>query len=296
MLFLGRRDGNTYLKYLNFTFLNFVIAPRDEWISFDSPRISPFRTRTVHTGVTGLMCPSPNTIASFAPNTGRDDVRQLLPAMLDMYDLIGPMLREAVALSKESLEEEPNVFDVTPPLLNGAVAASPELMPWDRLGSDQEIPRRRDIDRDPVTSSTTRLVEHLHYMLPLFDRFGRAMCDIAPHLNLKHTPRASDNEGGDISNQSSTTPNHQSAIIEPALVTPGRSVMSSLRPPLASTPQHSRASNHISQDQRAGRHFNDSEDGELFLPNNAQLGLFDLPLALRHLLQPRYFFVILYFS
>ena len=78
----------------------------DEWISFDSPRVSPFRTRTVHTGNNGFLSPSPNTIASFAPLTGRDDIRRILPAILEVYEQIGPALREAAALASEVKNDE----------------------------------------------------------------------------------------------------------------------------------------------------------------------------------------------
>jgi hypothetical protein len=93
------------LIYLGLYLVQVLLTRRptrwDEWISFDSPRVSPFRTRTVHTGNSGYLSPSPNTIASFAPLTGRDDIRRILPAILDVYEQIGPALREAVALASE---------------------------------------------------------------------------------------------------------------------------------------------------------------------------------------------------
>lgn len=73
----------------------------DEWIESDSPRISPFRTRTIHAGNSSLQCPTPNTTVSFAPVTGRDDIRRILPALLGTYESLGAMLRQAATLATQ---------------------------------------------------------------------------------------------------------------------------------------------------------------------------------------------------
>jgi hypothetical protein len=72
----------------------------DEWIAFDSPRIAPFRTRTLHSSNGPYSSPSPNSAVSNAPVTGRDDVRALIPEVSLMMTRISPALSELAALSQ----------------------------------------------------------------------------------------------------------------------------------------------------------------------------------------------------
>lgn len=73
----------------------------DEWISFESPRISPFRTRTQHTTAHIHASPSPTIPVSTAPVTGKNDIRVLLPEVVNVCHKIMPMLDAAAAFSKE---------------------------------------------------------------------------------------------------------------------------------------------------------------------------------------------------
>lgn len=202
----------------------------DEWIHFDSPRLSPFRTRSAHVGAS--LCPTPNTIASLAPATGRDDVRAILPALLEMYEYVGPLLREAVALSSESMLEAPDAFDNTAvPPSNGSVQAMvPDgSMPWQ--GSDNISARVGvssldtgssgasltdggsidDIDQEIDQAigergyrATERLVHVSRALVPFLDRLGRVMSDIAPHMNLQFTPPTE--EGADATTSTNASP------------------------------------------------------------------------------------------
>ena len=51
----------------------------DEWILFSSPRIAPFRSRTVHSVHSPFISPSPVSLVPNAPFTGDEDVRIVLP-------------------------------------------------------------------------------------------------------------------------------------------------------------------------------------------------------------------------
>jgi hypothetical protein len=73
----------------------------DEWISFDSPRISPFRSRTTHSTLTPYLSPTPNVTLARAPITGANDVRTLLPEIARMFRALQPVLDDAAALAEQ---------------------------------------------------------------------------------------------------------------------------------------------------------------------------------------------------
>jgi hypothetical protein len=138
-----------------------------------------------------------------------------------MYEYIGPLLREAVVLSAESLLEAPDAFDNTlPPVPNGqAQQIVPEgSMPWDgdestatatssvaarsnALQDDSGIIDGVDHEVDQALreqryASTERLVNVSRALVPFLDRLGRVMSDIAPHLDLEFTPPGQPNASG----------------------------------------------------------------------------------------------------
>lgn len=66
----------------------------DEWLSWDSPRIAPFRTRTQHLPQAQHVSPAPVSAVRNAPRTGPlvDDVRVLMPEVQRVLQEIGPMV------------------------------------------------------------------------------------------------------------------------------------------------------------------------------------------------------------
>jgi hypothetical protein len=73
----------------------------DEWIHMSSPRISPFRSRTLHQLSSATNCPVPNTPLNNAPVTGVDDIRLVLPDIVSMFNRISPLLERSAVLSRE---------------------------------------------------------------------------------------------------------------------------------------------------------------------------------------------------
>lgn len=68
----------------------------DEWLTWDSPRIAPFRTKTQHLPQAQHVSPAPISAVRNAPRTGPlvDDVRVLMPEVQRVLQEIGPMVDE----------------------------------------------------------------------------------------------------------------------------------------------------------------------------------------------------------
>lgn len=66
----------------------------DEWLSWDSPRIAPFRTRTQHLPHSQHVSPAPISAVRNAPITGTDDVRVVMPEVSRVLQEISPMVDE----------------------------------------------------------------------------------------------------------------------------------------------------------------------------------------------------------
>ncbi|CAN0273267.1 unnamed protein product, partial [Ectocarpus fasciculatus] len=68
----------------------------DEWLSWDSPRIAPFRTRTQHLPQAQHVSPAPVSAVRNAPRTGPlvDDVRVVMPEVCRVLQEIVPMVDE----------------------------------------------------------------------------------------------------------------------------------------------------------------------------------------------------------
>jgi hypothetical protein len=73
----------------------------DEWIAFDSPRVAPFRSRTVHSTLSPYVSPTPNVTLARAPVTGANDLRTLLPEVARMFRTLQPAIEAAAALAEE---------------------------------------------------------------------------------------------------------------------------------------------------------------------------------------------------
>jgi hypothetical protein len=206
----------------------------DEWLAFDSPRISPFRSRTIHTSglTTTQLSPTPNVSAPHAPVTGVNDIRTILPELANVFRNLQPLIEEMAVLSEESLKHTAAASSSSSTAATGsnnntssslAPPAEPAVargMPWDNLvsgdnnnnsnnsrnhfmNSDSEADAKEEqfpahsssshshsSQRRRSRSSENRTPEEIDSRLqllsrdacPLFDRFGRLMADVSPHL------------------------------------------------------------------------------------------------------------------
>lgn len=170
----------------------------DEWIAMDSPRIAPFRTRTSHSYSSLHLSPTCNYHVQDTPRTGVDDVRTLLPEISAMFQIIQPLLSEATRLSIHSLQHdlqcngnEGASSPLDPRVPWASICRSPTNIQNSGLSSGESenggIERMGD-DRKHVESVTTdsfdnsRLCQIAGDLCPLFDRFGRILSDVSPHL------------------------------------------------------------------------------------------------------------------
>ena len=184
----------------------------DEWISVESPRIAPFRTRTTHSNSSTHISPTPNTAAPHAPITGRDDIRAIIPEVTCMLARLSPVLSEIAGLSERSTIMQPELYDYTES--NAQVASnmpwrsSPEkphflqlsslptnhenvngtAYPLDDLKAEEETEKVAScrMSSEGEEEMKARDDERLKYLAgelsPLLDRMGRALTDLAPHL------------------------------------------------------------------------------------------------------------------
>ena len=111
----------------------------DEWISCDSARVAPFRTRTLHSTALPHASPCPVAGVQDAPRTGTDDIRTVLPELQRLLRALMPSLDEAALLARESIAKYPLAYDRT----NSTDLTRPEAsnMPW--LRSPVDTPRRK---------------------------------------------------------------------------------------------------------------------------------------------------------
>eukprot|EP01036_Dinobryon_divergens_P034125 gene34125-44093_t len=95
----------------------------DEWIAFDSPRISPFRSRTTHSSLNSFLSPAPNILVPSAPCTGSNDVRLYIPEFSRLLNMLQPAMEELACLAEDSLKEKP-----------AADYDAAEYFPWESVG------------------------------------------------------------------------------------------------------------------------------------------------------------------
>lgn len=168
----------------------------DEWISFYSDRISPFRSRTAQR-LACRSCPTPNIAVAHAPITGVDDVRTILAETSQAVQHCAPFLAELAQLSEQSLHLDPLT-------VNEESRFAPN-MPWDNYlprnensrshGDDERLSAEGDVDQ--------RLKAYARDICPMLDRLGRVLTDVSQHLwefadpgaraaQLSATPRSFD--------------------------------------------------------------------------------------------------------
>lgn len=172
----------------------------DETLSWSSPRIAPFRTRTTHNLQAPFLSPTPLAAPRLPlPVRGRDDLRRVLPEVLLMLrrleayfvPLVENMEEEAVAegLDEEEQkegEEEKNEEG------SGGVEGGGNLSPWraeqlreERLQGSRGNRRSRKGHQQLERSRAARrrqAVVLARDTAPLLDRFGRLLADLAPHV------------------------------------------------------------------------------------------------------------------
>lgn len=152
----------------------------DEWIDFDSPRIAPFRTRTSHSPLLSHLSPAPSVLLNNAPRTGSDDIRLLLPQISTLLHKILPAIDEAANLCNSSVEER-NSHGYYTRHANSTNSVSPN-MPWPN--------ETTYYDRTASTCDLSEAEQQLNLLSselsPLFDRLGRVMTDLSPHLREFH--------------------------------------------------------------------------------------------------------------
>lgn len=132
----------------------------DEWIDFGSPRLAPFRSRTLHAS-SAQACPVPAVWPTEAPLTGINDIRSILPELARSLRLLTNMVELAAGQAQRSLSVE------SPP--QGLAAG----MPWAELVANQ---RQGNADAEQQLHATARS------LTPLVDRAGRVLMDLSPHL------------------------------------------------------------------------------------------------------------------
>ena len=151
----------------------------DEWIDMDSPRVAPFRTRTAHSPLLPHLSPAPSVLLNNAPRTGSDDMRLLLPQISQLLHKILPAIDEAANLCNASINDSNihNYYSRTGNLQENSTI-SPN-MPWSNEASYYER-------RPSVASELSESEKHLNLLSselsPIFDRLGRVMTDLSPHL------------------------------------------------------------------------------------------------------------------
>ena len=139
-------DGKHGILFIILFFFNwiFIVNARperwDEWIAFDSPRISPFRSRTAHSSVSTFLSPTPNILVSSAPCTGSNDVRVYLPEFSRLLNMIQPAMEELAYLAEEVRliiwNGFPEIIFFTTHSLNLEFGGKASGWLWDRNGTN----------------------------------------------------------------------------------------------------------------------------------------------------------------
>eukprot|EP01031_Cornospumella_fuschlensis_P036598 gene36598-44397_t len=142
----------------------------DEWISFDSPRIAPFRSRTPHylmphpanSSSPLVHCPLPHVLPAQAPPTAPAALPDLLPEVTRLTQLVGRALGEVVHGNGHVAEQEEHAD------------ASSTGLPWNNAESPST--------GDAQFSADEFRRERGRALAPLLDRLGRVLTDLSPLL------------------------------------------------------------------------------------------------------------------
>jgi hypothetical protein len=130
--------------------------------SFDSPRLAPFRTRTLHSSFSPFLSPTPVTPLREAPVTGTDDVRWVVPEVRSMLQRVDQYLGELTELCEEGVDAREAEGGREQEVRSGAYAR----LPWRAQGrrrrreegsegegereGEQESAERLEADRAPA--------------------------------------------------------------------------------------------------------------------------------------------------
>lgn len=115
----------------------------DEWLPFTSQRIAPFRTRTLHTSHAAYMSPYPVSHVRDAPVTGQDDIRAMLPEVLNMVRTVGSYLETLSGMCEEDLmQQAPTEQEQERPWL--------QQLPWEAERAREEERRRRRVGQEHI--------------------------------------------------------------------------------------------------------------------------------------------------
>ncbi|CAM9934928.1 unnamed protein product, partial [Phaeothamnion confervicola] len=133
----------------------------DEWIPHDDRRLAPFRTRTMHAALAAQVSPRPAAVVPWVAPTGSDDPRHLLPEVARVLRSITPLV-DALAQGFQP-----------PP------APSEEN---DGGGSSSSGGGGGGGGHGPPRAPQAWEMDLARDVAPLFDRLGRTLTDMAPHM------------------------------------------------------------------------------------------------------------------
>ena len=152
----------------------------DEWIDWDSSRVSLFRSYTSQES-SRLLSPSLSQREASSITTGNDDIRTLLPEISSLMQSLAPMLSNLGELGVRSLVSQSEVP------AEEAFSETVQTMPWMRhLRGAPIAPDDSRGALSPAYDEHTEVrLRHLAAELcPLLDRFGRLISDVSPHLRV----------------------------------------------------------------------------------------------------------------
>jgi len=142
----------------------------DEFMPPASPRICPFRTRTLHSGNAPTISPCPVTVVRDAPPTGDDDLRLLVPEVNQMLQRLQPMMSVLVKLCEEHTELADTEAATGETTSQEASSNTRQRMPWVPrrvrfrsydLADAEEVKKSRDDQWDVGRSRRSRAVDDL---------------------------------------------------------------------------------------------------------------------------------------
>ena len=157
----------------------------DEWISWDSPRVTPFRTRTYHNASGHYSCPS--LVSTVVPPPDQPATNNTA-SQLPVYDLQSSLLRPSTSVTslfplvlshmKDTIECVERVMEEN--VIHPERHSEEETDDIGNVLNDlDDIPR----PTEPTDNSSVDYSPGLYATVaPLFDRLGRIMIDLAPEL------------------------------------------------------------------------------------------------------------------
>lgn len=219
----------------------------DEWISWDSPRVAPFRTRTMHTSNTSntlsnhdflQACPTVVTrIATPGSDGASTDPVQMLSDIIDMSGLIMNYAKRQMDRYKPHTEN-PNgrhnrssseCYDDDDDLLKDIKYHSPTHSPVTAPctiaspGENTEFNSNSNGGGTDNRNSGMSLPPRVYSEIaPLFDRLGRVLIDMAPQLQTLGGVAAITPPSDTIYNNSLGLPSSIAALLRPRVPSPSR--------------------------------------------------------------------------